>query len=182
MGNIYLKKLDVSELHYRQKWMNDSKTMAYNAGYEIDLNGYNKETGTISKTNEEMILWYNNWSNKEPDKYFAYIYDENIDEPIGEIYYYLEKDIHSIGILIQDKYRGKGYGFNALLELQKVAFDINNISELSDFIPLERIGAIKLFEKAGFINTNIERKESVFDKESIANQFLITKEMYQKRK
>lgn len=70
---IYLKVPSISELHYRQEWMKDPKTMSYNAGYNIDLKGYDKETGTLNKTDEEMITWYNNWINKEPDKYFAYI-------------------------------------------------------------------------------------------------------------
>ncbi len=64
--------------------MKDPKTMSYNAGYDMDLKGYDKETGTITKTDEEMITWYNNWVNKNPDKYFAYIYDSKIAEPIGE--------------------------------------------------------------------------------------------------
>ena len=83
-----------------------------------------------------------------------------------------------MGIVIQDKYRGKGYSYNALLELEKVAFEKNNISELSDIIPLDRIGSIKTFKKAGFIHTDLEKKELVFSKESIARQLLITKEMY----
>jgi len=66
----------------------------------------------------------------------------------------------------------------ALLELQKIAFEKNNISELSDIIPLDRIGAIKSFKKAGFIHTELVKKELVFGKESIARQLLITKEMY----
>ena len=107
-----------------------------------------------------MVEWYNNWINKEPDKYFAYIYDYEIDEPVGEIYYYLDNDIHSMGIVIQDKYRGKGYSYSALIELQKIAFEKNNINELSDIIPEDRINAIKTFEKAGFIYTGLEKKES----------------------
>ena len=178
MPNIYLKVPSIDELHYRQEWMKDPKTMSYNAGYDMDLKGYDKEKGTITKTDEEMITWYNNWVNKEPDKYFAYIYDENITEPIGEVYYYLDNGIHNMGIVIQDKYRGKGYSYNALLELEKVAFEKNNISELSDMIPLDRIGAIKTFKKAGFVHTELEKKELVFGKESIGRQLIITKEMY----
>ena len=178
MPNTYLKVPSIDELHYRQEWMKDPKTMSYNAGYDMDLKGYDKETGTITKTDEEMITWYNNWVNKEPDKYFAYIYDSEISEPIGEVYYYLDNGIHSMGIVIQDKYRGKGYSYNALLELEKIAFEKNNISELSDIIPLDRIGAIKSFKKAGFIHTDLEEKVLVFGKESIAKQLLITKENY----
>jgi RimJ/RimL family protein N-acetyltransferase len=178
MNKIYLKSPTINELHYRQEWMNDPKTMSYNAGYDMNFKGYNKETGTITKSEEEMLEWFNNWMNKEPDKYFAYIYDYEIKEPIGEVYYYLDGKLHSMGILIQDKYRGKGYSYRALLELEKVAFDKNNIRELSDMIPLDRIGAIKVFKKAGFVHTDLEQKELVFGKESIARQLLITRKMY----
>lgn len=178
MPNIYLKVPCVEDLHYRQEWMKESKTMSYNAGYDIDLEGYDKSTGTITKTDEEIITWYNNWVNREPDKYYAYIYDNEVAEPIGEVYYYLDNGIHNMGIVIRDKYRGKGYSYNALLELQKVAFEKNKISELSDFIPLDRIGAIKSFKKAGFVYTELEKKELVFGKECISKQLLITKEMY----
>ena len=106
------------------------------------------------------------------------IYDEKIAEPIGEVYYYLDNDIHSMGIVIQGKYRGKGYSYSALIELEKVAFEKNNISELSDIIPLDRIGAIKTFKKAGFKHTEFEQKKLVFGKESIARQLLIVKDDY----
>lgn len=121
--------------------------MSYNVGFNMDLKGYNKEKETITETDEEMINWYNNWINKEPDKYFAYVYDKEIDEPLGEVYYYPDNGMHSMGIVIQDKYRGKGYSYNALIKLEKVAFEKNNINELSDMVPLDRIGAIKIFKK-----------------------------------
>ncbi len=182
MTNIYLKVPTINELHYRQIWMQDPKTMSYNKGYNLDIKGYNKETGTITKTDEEMIDWYNNWINHEPDKYFAYIYTDNINEPIGEIYYYKDNNTYSVGILIQDKYRGKGYSYKALLELEKVAFDKNNITKLSDLIPENRISAIKVFKKAGFIITNKQIKEKFFNKSITIKQLLLTKEMYNDKK
>lgn len=178
MKKISLKVPSFSELYYRKDWMKDPKTMSYNAGYDLQLKGYDKITGTITKTDEEMVTWCNNWIDKEPDKYYAYIYDSEIAEPIGEVYYYLDKDIHCMGIVIQDKYRGNGYGYRALLELEKVAFEKNDISELSDIIPIDRIGAVKTFERAGFIYTGLEKKELVFGKENIAKQLIITREMY----
>lgn len=178
MSKVYLKVPTLDEMHYRKEWMMDPKTMDYNAGYDIDLSGYNKETGTITRTDEEMETWYNNWINKEPDKYYAYIYVNGIDEPIGEVFYYPNDNIHSMGILIKGEYRGKGYSLDALLELEKIAFEKNNINELSDMIPLSRTGAIKTFEKAGFIQTDKERKEFIFGKEETSRQLLITKEMY----
>jgi RimJ/RimL family protein N-acetyltransferase len=182
MNKVYLQIPNIDDLHYRQEWMKDSKTMSYNAGFDMNLEGYDKNTGTITKTDDEMVNWYNNWINKEPNKYYAYIYDYDIEEPIGEIFYYLNNDIHSMGIVIQDKYRGRGYSYYALLELEKIAFEQNNISELSDIVPLNRIGAIKSFKKAGFIHTNLEQKVLIFGKEYIAKQLLITKKMYMEMK
>lgn len=57
-------------------------------------------------------------------------------------------------------------------------FEKNNISELSDIIPLDRISAIKTFKKSGFIHTELEKKELIFSKENIAKQLIITNEMY----
>ena len=135
MENLYLKIPNIDELRFRKEWMKDPKTMSYNKGFDMDLKGYDKETGIITKTDDEMISWYNNWIGKEPDKYFAYIYVKDIEEPVGEVYYYPDGDVHSMGILIIDKYRGKGYSYKALLELEKIAFEKNGINELSDIIP-----------------------------------------------
>lgn len=38
--------------------MNDPETMEYNAGYDMELKGYERQSGTISKTDEEMLEWY----------------------------------------------------------------------------------------------------------------------------
>lgn len=178
MVNVFLKVPRKDQLFYRKVWMNDPETMEYNAGYDMKFKGYDRKTGTISKTDEEILEWYDKWIDKEPDRFFAYIYDFNFGEPVGEVYYYPDGEVHSMGILISSKYRGKGYSYPALLELEKYAFEKNDISELSDIIPLYREGAIKSFEKAGFIQTNIKHKDIRFGEEKEAKQLLITKEMY----
>ncbi len=175
---VFLKSPSVRELYYRQNWMNDPDTMNYNAGYDIDLKGYNKVNGTINKSVKEMEEWFNKWNNKEPEKYFAYIYVDEIVEPIGEIYYYLDDGTYNMGILIQSKYRGKGYSYLALKELQKIAFEKNYISELSDMIPLDRVSAIKSFKKAGFIHTDKEEIGYVFGRKVVSKELLITRKMY----
>lgn len=174
MKKILLVLPTMEELKYRQDLMKDPETMAYNAGYDVDIKGYDKENGTITKTDEEMIEWYHKWINKEPDKYYAYIYGVEEQAYVGEIYYYPDGDIHSMGIVIDSKYRGKGYAYLALLELEKVAFERYGINELSDIIPLDRIGAIKSFKKAGFVHTDLVKS----DKNGEARQLLITKDQY----
>lgn len=145
---IYLKHPTKSELHYRKEWLADPETMAYNKGYELDLKGYNKKTGTIFRTDEEMALWYENWTDNS-EKYYAYIFVENIDCPIGEIYYYLDNDIYKMGILIQSKYRGLGFfkqSMNALFAEAKK----HNIKELYDEFEEERVSTYQAFLAVGF--------------------------------
>lgn len=52
MKKIFLVVPSIEDLKYRQKWMNNPKTMSYNAGFDLELKGYDKETGTISKTDD----------------------------------------------------------------------------------------------------------------------------------
>lgn len=178
MKKVFLNVPNIDDFHYRQEWMSNAKTMSYNAGYDLNLKGYDKRTGTISRTKEEMIDWYNKWINKEPDRYYAYIFSINESEPIGEVYYYLNNGVYSMGIVIHGKYRGKGYSYLALKELEEVAFEKNGISMLSDFIPSDRISAINSFKKAGFIFSGNEKNEKVFNYDVISRELIITKDMY----
>lgn len=180
--NVYLKVPELSQLSYRKAWMSDKQTMNYNKGYDLGLSGYNIEEGTIIKSDEELEEWYGRWVNKEPDRYYAYIYVNDVKEPIGEIYYYPDNDIHRVGILIDFKYRGFGYSVPVLKELFKVAFDKNNISELYDYFPIDRVSAIKSFENANFIRTGRSQIIKYFNTTIESVELLITREMYEKTK
>ena len=181
MSKIYFKVPSKDEMLYRQKLMMDPETMDYNAGYDIDIKGYDYETGTIKWTLKELKEdWYSKWIDKEPEKYFAYIYANN--EPVGEIYYYPDGDVNGMGIIIEAKHRGKGYSYDALMELERIAFEKNDINELTDLIPDYRVAAQKIFKKAGFIKTNVTKEYTRFGKKEVVNQLLITKEMYFKNR
>lgn len=177
LKTIYLKAPTEADLIYRQIWMQDPATMAYNAGYILASLGYNPENGTIYKSLTEMQLWGQSWLNNQA-RYFAYIYLSIVNEPIGEIYYYLDNGIYSMGILIIAKYRGNNYSYPALLELEKIAFEQSPINELSDYIPLNRVNAIKTFKKAGFTLTSHFKTELCFNKKQRTQQLLITKKEY----
>ena len=181
MHKITLKVPSTVDLKYRKLWLSNSLTMAYNAGYEIEVKGYDKKTGTINLTDEELLAWYHKWVGHEPDRYYAYIYVSDIPEPIGEVYYYPEDNTHAMGILIHDKYRHQGYAYPSLLALMKVAFEDSNLDELIDMIPQSRVNAIKLFKKAGFKETNIIQNELIFGKPCPVNKLMMNKAMYQER-
>ena len=177
LKKIYLKVPKIDELYYRKEWLKDEKTMSYNAGYDMDLKGYDKETGTIIKNDEEMISWYKNWIGHEPTKYFAYVYECSTGIPIGEVYFYKSELEYKMGILIKNEYRGKGYSKDALIALMKIAFEKYNIPKLTDIVSSDRSSAIKLFQSCGFVfDEDIE--EIVFGEKKLAKKFTITKEEY----
>ena len=183
MKKVILKTPEKEELGYRKKWLSNSETMSYNAGYDIEVEGYDKNSGTIRKTENQLEAWYHSWKESE-GKYYAYIYDAESKQPVGEIYYRYQEnmDEYEVGIVIASEYRGVGFGYFALLELERIAFEEKGLKALSDWFPEERLSAVNLFQKAGFAATEDCRDEIVFGLHRTARKFLLTKENYESRK
>lgn len=71
--SLYLHIPACKELWYRQKIMQDPDTMNYNKGYNMDFDGYDKETGCIAFPEQEWEDWYDYFIEKEPQRFYAYI-------------------------------------------------------------------------------------------------------------
>ena len=56
----------MDELSYRQKWLSDENTMAYNK----------KWGGMISFPKEKWQVWYERWVVNPDQKFYAYLYSE----------------------------------------------------------------------------------------------------------
>lgn len=151
---IKLRIPKIEELEYRQRLLNDEKTMSYNIGY-----GYNENTGCIKFNKELWKDWYSRWVNNMPEKYYAYIIkvDENI--PIGEVAlrYVNEKQAYCTNIIIEAKYRGKKFSEQALKLLLNVAFNELKAEKVFDDFLESRVSAERVFKKLGFkrISDNI---------------------------
>lgn len=182
MNNIYLRIPSKDEILIRKKWMEDKDTMSYNAGYYSNMNGYNYNDGTIFLDNNYYLDFYDNWINQEPLKYFTFIFETSTDTPIGEVYFYFNQveQIHNMGILIDSKYRNKGYSREALLEFLNIAFNRIGIKRISNTIPTDRQNAIKLFKGVGFYQNRIINGVK-FDKPEESLQLVITKESFERR-
>ncbi len=104
-----------------------------------------------------MREWYKNWNNGT-DNYYAYIIRKKDTVPIGEvdIHYSVYCQKHIIGIVIEAKYRGKGYAENALNSLCDTAFHKLNLDKIYDDFPATRTAAEKVFSKVGFIREDDE--------------------------
>ena len=84
-------------------------------------------------------------------RYFAYIKDCDINEYIGYVNYHYNEidDIYECGILIESKYRSKGYAKDALRLLVREA-NKNGIKYLYDTFEKEREHTLELFLNLGF--------------------------------
>ena len=149
MKNIELVIPKLNQYSYEQKLESDSKTMSYNAGYDVSYFGYHYNTGCIDFPKEKWRDTYNKRINE--NKYFAYIKDCTINRYVGYVNYQYNKndDIYECGVLIESKYRGKGYSKDALRLLIKEA-NKNGIEYLYDTFEKDRENTLKAFLDIGF--------------------------------
>lgn len=140
--SIILKEPTFEELEFRQRLMADENTMNYNHAYG----------GTIPFPRERWEGWYKRWIiDNSKDYFYRYIYDDNINEYVGEVAYHKEDntDSYICDVIILDKYRGKGYGKMGLMALCNAAKD-NGLKHLCDDIAIDN-PSLALFLKIGFI-------------------------------
>ena len=149
MKNIELVIPKLNQYSYEQKLESDPKTMSYNAGYDVTYFGYHYDTGCIDFPKVKWKDTYNKRINE--NKYFAYIKDCTINRYVGYVNYQYNKndDIYECGVLIESKYRGKGYSKDALRLLIKEA-NKNGIEYLYDTFEKDRENTLKAFLDVGF--------------------------------
>ena len=82
------------------------------------------------------------------------------EQTIGTVDLY-EIDAHNrragIGILIDEKYRKKGYASQALEIMRSYAFNFLYLHQLYAYISISNTNSINLFEKAGYKEVGILR-------------------------
>ena len=115
------------ELSYRQKWLTDEKTMAYNQ----------KWGGTIPFPKEKWESWYERWIINPDRKFYAYLYSEEEKDYVGEISYHYD-----------DPYRHHGYGKAGLRLLCDQARRMGYRS-ICDDIAIDN-PSVSMFLKEGF--------------------------------
>ncbi len=144
---LYIPKID--DYWYEEKIEKDEKTMNYNAGYDVSYYGYHYDTGCIDFSKDRWKDTYNKRRNE--DRYFAYIKDNDIDEFVGYVNYQYNRNEnrYECGIVIEYKYRGKGYSIQALKLLCDEARN-NGIKELYDSFEIYRGNTLDIFKQVGF--------------------------------
>lgn len=129
---------NLSDLWYRKELTSDINTMSFNFKYG----------GIVNFDEDKWDSWYNKWVLSKT-RYYAYLKNED-NVFVGEICYYLEDSKYKCSIIIDYKYRNKGYGnlgLNLLFEICKE----KGIKELYDDIDIDNDIAMRLFLKNGFV-------------------------------
>ena len=149
MKNISLYVPKLEDFWYEEKIESDPETMSYNAGYDVSYYGYHYDTGCIDFPEDRWVFVYNRRRNE--NRYFAYIRDNDINKYIGYVNYQYNKndDRYECGIVIEAKYRGRGYSKQTLELLCDVARN-NGINELYDNFEIDRGNTLEIFKQVGF--------------------------------
>lgn len=172
---LYLHIPSCRELWYRQKIMQDPDTMSYNKGYDLDFDGYDKATGCIAFPEREWADWYAWFIGQEPRRFYAYIVRESDGEFIGEVNVHRNEDAvwYEMGIVLEAKYRGKGYAVDAMRLLLEYAFEKMGADAVHNDFEAERSAAVQTHLSAGFTK---------YRQENGMIELLITREQYFRQK
>jgi len=142
---------ELEDLWFKKKIKEDPQTMDYNAGYDLNIQGYNREDGTIQTDIEQLKnVWFKRWINNKPTNFYYYI--KFNDKFIGEIYAKLdnERSSYEIGIVIKGEYRGRGFSTPAV-NLLCEELKRYGVKYLYHELPISRKAAIKADINNGFI-------------------------------
>ena len=163
VNNIKLYIPSIDELWYRQTILMQPDTMSYNKGFDLDLPLYHKDTGCIEFPKEKWEKWYSFWIDNKPTTFYAYILRESDHQFIGEVnlHYNSKNDWYDMGIVIESKFRGKGYSKDALNLLLETAFTTYTARAVHNDFENTRDIAYKLHLSAGF--KIISSNENIID-------------------
>ncbi|MDO9001527.1 MAG: GNAT family N-acetyltransferase [Bacteroidota bacterium] len=131
-----LAQLNDIDLYF--DWANDTL---------VRSNSYNNEK--IEYT--QHVNWFKNKLNSNNCFFYLFLNETN---PIGQVRIEnLDNEI-IIGISIDKKYRGKGFGVEMLEQASENYLNQNPTKEITAYIKTENTASINLFTKAGFIKTD----------------------------
>lgn len=172
---LYLHIPEWEELWYRQRLMQDPDTMRYNRGYTLDIEGYDSETGCIAFPESAWRDWYQYFIGQEPRRFYAYVVRALDGMFIGEVNVHKSgaDPWYEMGVVIEARHRGHGYGGKALELLLEYAFGVLKAEAVHNSFEEEREAAVRAHLSAGF--TEYRRENGVLE-------LVLTREQYERGK
>lgn len=141
MSIITLHRPAMDELSFRQEWLADPATMAFNHAYG----------GTINFPKERWEDWYARWvEDATGQRFYRYLYDAGQDAFVGEVAYHFdgELDAYICDVIVPAAHRGRGYGTQGVTLLCQAAKE-RGVCCLQDDIAIDN-PSVSMFLKSGF--------------------------------
>jgi diamine N-acetyltransferase len=147
--NIYLRAMEPQDVDLLYKWENDPHIWHVSNTY-------------IPFSKHFLISFINNSGNDLfADKQLRLmIVNSKINNVSGTLDFFEFDPMHrraGIGILIDEKYRNRGYASEAVELAVRYAFTFLNMHQLFVHVTSDNPHSIKLFTKAGFQETGVKR-------------------------
>lgn len=168
---LHVPALD--ELWYRRRMMEDPATMSYNAGYDLSFDGYHGDTGCIDFPVEKWQDWYARFVQGEPERFYAYVVRREDGAFVGEVCLHLDDEpgSYGMGVVIEQRWRGMGYGSPALKLLLDVAFHRLGAKRVHNEFESTRAAALRAHLAAGF--RKVSEADGVVNLEVSREDYLI---------
>jgi len=80
-----------------------------------------------------------------------YIAENSNREPVGQVRFELKDNDATISIVLDRKYRGKGYGSRLIERASKKIFEVSNVVVIHAYIKESNTVSVGAFKKAGFV-------------------------------
>lgn len=150
MLSLYIPQFH--ELWYRRQMMEDPATMDYNRGYDLSIPGYHPDTGCIDFPEHTWRVWFDKWLGPRSPRFYAYIQQKDSGAWVGEACLYPcgEDGEYEMGVVLEGKYRGMGYGSEALALLLQHAFCHMQARAVYNRFEVTRKAAMRIHRGAGF--------------------------------
>lgn len=177
--DLYLHIPTVEDMWFAEALQSDPDTMAYNAGWDVEYDGYHPDTGCIDLPSTEWLDRWTYWVGNEPNRFYAFVREKKTGNFVCEVnfHYTTDKNWWDMGVLVHSSYRGKGYGLKSLVLLTHYAFAVCGIDCLHNDFEETRFAALKIHKKVGFSDVG-ESRILRFGQPVRVIDLMLTKEQY----
>lgn len=145
--NLRLRALEPEDLDILYKWENDAKLWKYGSTLapfsRFALRDYleNSLQDIVQTRQLRLMVIY-----------------KPTEEAIGTIDIYDYDPFNQragIGILLDEAYRNRGFGFEMLLLTQEYAFRFLLLKQLFAYVPVSNLPSVKVFSKSGYVQSGL---------------------------
>ncbi|AOZ73198.1 hypothetical protein BK816_07730 [Boudabousia tangfeifanii] len=139
------------EFSVRQAWLADPEMMSFNAGWPIDNDSYDRETGCFDWSEDRWDDWIERRLSLPGDvQGYFYVIDEGSGEPVGHAHYMVNGNWAEIGLNTVPRLRRQGIASQVLPLLLERVWRDTSVDFAMNLIEQSQQAAVALHEKFGF--------------------------------